>query len=185
MLDMYRRPDKVIQVCEKLLPIMFETAINATRMSGNPRVFIPIHKGLDGFMSKEQFKRFFWPTLKELMQGLIKEGCNPCPLWEGDCTSRLEIIKDIPAGKACYAFEATDMLKAKEILGDTVCIRGNVPLSILVAGSPQDVKAYCKRLIDTVGKGGGYIMDSATGLDDAKPENVKAMFEFTREYGVY
>ncbi|HAM50608.1 MAG TPA: hypothetical protein DCP92_07900 [Nitrospiraceae bacterium] len=185
MLDMYRRPDKVIKACEKLLPIMFETAINATRMSGNPRVFIPIHKGLDGFMSKEQFKRFFWPTLQELMQGLIKEGCNPCPLWEGDCTSRLEIIKDIPAGKACYAFEATDMLKAKEILGDTVCIRGNVPLSILIAGSPQDVKAYSKKLIDTVGKGGGYIMDAATGLDDAKPENVKAMFEFTREYGVY
>ena len=77
------------------------------------------------------------------------------------------------------------MLKAKEILGDTVCIRGNVPLSILIAGSPQDVRAYCKKLIDTVGKGGGYIMDSATGLDDAKPENVKAMFEFTREYGVY
>jgi len=185
MLDMYRRPDKVINACEKLLPIMLETAINATRMSGNPRVFIPIHKGLDGFMSKEQFKRFFWPTLQELMQGLIKEGCNPCPLWEGDCTSRLEIIKDIPAGKACYAFEATDMLKAKEILGDTVCIRGNVPLSILIAGSPQDVRAYCKKLIDTVGKGGGYIMDSATGLDDAKPENVKAMFEFTRDYGVY
>ena len=185
MLDMYRRPDKVINACEKLLPIMLETAINATRMSGNPRVFIPIHKGLDGFMSKEQFKRFFWPTLQELMQGLIEEGCNPCPLWEGDCTSRLEIIKDIPAGKACYAFEATDMLKAKEILGDTVCIRGNVPLSILIAGSPQDVRAYCKKLIDTVGKGGGYIMDSATGLDDAKPENVKAMFEFTRDYGVY
>ena len=185
MLDMYRRPDKVIKACEKLLPIMFETAISATRMSGNPRVFIPIHKGLDGFMSGEQFKRFFWPTLQELMQALIKEGCNPCPLWEGDCTSRLEIIKDIPAGKACYAFEATDMSKAKDILGDTVCIRGNVPLSILIAGSPSDVKAYCKNLIDVCGRGGGFIMDCATGLDDAKPENVKTMFEFTKEYGTY
>jgi uroporphyrinogen-III decarboxylase len=185
MLDMYRRPDMVIKACEKLLPFMLEIARGATKASGNPRVFIPLHKGLDGFMSLEQFKRFYWPTLRELMVTLINKGCNPCPFWEGDCTSRLPIIKDIPAGKACYAFEATDMFKAKEILGDTVCIRGNVPLSILIAGLPDDVKAYCKKLIDVCGKGGGFIMDSATGLDDAKPENVKAMFEFTREYCVY
>ncbi len=185
MLDMYRRPDTVIKACEKLLPFMLELAVNASKTSGNPRVFIPIHKGLDGFMSQEQFKKFFWPTLSELMVTLINEGLNPCPLWEGDCTTRLDVIKDIPAGKACYAFEATDMAKAKEILQGTVCIRGNVPLSILATGTPDDVRAYCKRLIDVCGKGGGYIMDASTGLDDAKPENVKAMFEFTKEYGTY
>jgi hypothetical protein len=185
MRDMYQRPDKVVQACEKLLPFMLEMAVNSTRASGNPRVFIPIHWALDKFMSPDQFKKFYWPTLRDLMVGLINEGLNPCPLWEGNCTSRLEIIKEIPAGKACYAFEATDMLKAKEILGDTVCIRGNVPLSILITREPETVKEHCKRLIDTVGRGGGYIMDASTGLDDAKPENVKAMFEFTRDYGVY
>jgi uroporphyrinogen-III decarboxylase len=185
MLDMYRRPDTVIKACEKLLPFMLELAVNASKASGNPRVFIPIHKGLDGFMSLDQFKKFFWPTLRELMVALINEGLNPCPLWEGDCTSRLETIKDIPAGKACYAFEASDMVKAKEILRDTVCIRGNVPLSILATGTQDDVRAYCKKLIDMCGKGGGYIMDASTGLEDAKAENVRAMFDYTREYGVY
>jgi uroporphyrinogen-III decarboxylase len=185
MLDMYRRPDKVIKACEKLLFFMIEMGVNAARASGIPRVFIPIHKGLDGFMSEEQFRKFFWPTLRELMVALINEGLTPCPLWEGVCTSRLEIIKDIPAGKAIYAFEATDMARAKEVLGDTVCLRGNVPLSILATGTPDDVRAYCKRLIDEVGRNGGFIMDTSTGVDDAKPENLKAMFEFTREYGVY
>lgn len=185
MLDMYRRPEKVIQACEKLLPFMIEMAVNGTRATGNPRVFIPIHWGLDNFMSKDQFNRFFWPTLRDLLTALIQEGLNPCPLWEGNCTSRLETIRNIPAGKACYAFESTDMVKAKEILGDTVCIRGNVPLSIMATGTPDEVRAYCKRLIDTVAKGGGYILDTSTGLDDAKPENVRALFEFTREYGVY
>jgi len=185
MLDMYRRPDTLIKACEKLLPFMFEIAVNATKVSGNPRVFIPIHKGLDTFMSIEQFRKFYWPTLRELMVALINEGLNPCPLWEGDCTTRLEIIKDIPAGKACYAFEATDMVKAKEVLRDTVCIRGNIPLSLLAIKTPDEVRTYCKNLIDSVGKNGGYIMDASTGLDDAKPENVRAMFDFTREYGVY
>jgi len=109
----------------------------------------------------------------------------PCPFWEGNCESRLEVIRDIPAGKACYKFEATDMVKAKEVLKDTVCLRGNVPLSILVAGTPDEVRRYCKKLIDTAGKDGGFIMDAATGLDDAKIENVRAMFDFTREYGIY
>jgi uroporphyrinogen-III decarboxylase len=185
MLDMYRRPDKVLKACEKILPIALEMARGAAKMSGNPRVFIPLHKGLDGFMSRDQFKKFFWPTLQELMVTLISDGLIPCPLWEGDCTTRLDIIKDIPEGKAIYAFEATDVFKAKEILGDTICIRGNVPLSILATGTPEDVKAYCKRLIDIVGKDGGFIMDASAGLDDARVENVKAMFEFTREYGVY
>ena len=185
MLDMYRRPDKVIAACEKLLPIMIDMAKNGARNSGNPRIFIPIHKGIDGFMSEEQFNKFFWPTLRELFIALINEGLTPCPLWEGNCTSRLELIKDIPAGKACYSFEGSDIFKAKEILGDTACIRGNVPLSLMVTGTPEDVKAYCKKLIDVVGKDGGYIMDAGAALDDAKLENVKMLFEFTKDYGVY
>ncbi|MGD0662283.1 MAG: uroporphyrinogen decarboxylase family protein [Syntrophorhabdales bacterium] len=185
MLDMFRRPDKVEQACERLLSFMIEMGVNAAKASGVPRIFIPLHKGLDGFMSEEQFRRFFWPTLRALMMALIDQGLTPCPLWEGDCTSRLEIIKDIPPGKAIYAFEATDMAKAKTILGDTVCLRGNLPISILATGNSDDVRAHCKRLIDEAGRDGGYIMDASTGVDDAKPENLRAMFEFTREYGVY
>jgi uroporphyrinogen-III decarboxylase len=185
MLDMYRRPDMVLQTCEKLLPMILEAAVNSAKRSGNPRIFIPLHKGLDGFMSPDQFNRFYWPTLKELMIELINEGLNPWVFWEGDATSRLEIIKDIPAGKAVYSFEATDIMKAKDILGDRICIRGNVPISVLATGTPEDVQACCKKLIDYVGRNGGYIMDSSAGLDDAKTENVRAMFDFTREYGVY
>ena len=91
-----------------------------------------------------------------------------------------------PKGKAIYCFERTDIFTAKEILGDVTCIRGNVPASLLCTGSPEEVKAYCKRLIDVVGKGGGFIMDGAIGIpDEAKAENVKAMADNTRECGEY
>jgi len=182
MIDMYRCPDTLIKACEKLLPLTVEKAVNSAKRIDSPYVFIPLHKGLDGFMSLEQFKKFYWPTLRELMLALIKEGLNPCLFWEGDCTSRLEYIKDIPPGKAVYRFEATDMTKAKDILGDRICIRGNVPVSILAVGTPDDVRAYCKKLIDYAGRGGGFIMDSSAAVDDAKPENVRAMLEFTKEY---
>ncbi len=185
MLDMYRRPDIVLRACEKLLPLAVENGMNTAKRAGDKYVFIPLHKGLDGFMSPDQFKKFYWPTLRELMIALINEGLIPSPFWEGNCTSRLEYIKDIPAGKAVYRFEATDMMKAKDILADRVCIRGNVPVSILATGTPDDVRSYCKKLIDYAGRDGGFIMDSSAGLTDAKPENVKAMFDFTKEYGGY
>jgi uroporphyrinogen-III decarboxylase len=184
MVDMFRQPDKLLEATEKLLPMMLKVGLTA-KERGVPRVFIPLHKGLDGFMSPEQFKTFYWPTLKKLIEGLIEEDCTPIVFWEGDVASRLEIIVDIPPGKAIYGFERTDMFKAKEVLGDTVCLKGNVPLSMLVTGTPNEIKEYCKKLIDVVGKGGGFIMDGSTTLDDAKPENVKAMFEVTKEYGVY
>ena len=107
-------------------------------------------------------------------------------LWEGDCTSRLELIVDIPKGKAIYWFERSDMVKVKEFLRDRVCIMGLVPSSLLCMAGPQEVKDYCKRLIDIVAKDGGYILNGDIGIpDEAKPANVKAMVDFVKEYGGY
>jgi hypothetical protein len=185
MLDMYRRPDTVIKACETILPLEIERGVATAKATGSKIVFIALHKGLDGFMSLAQFDKFYWPTLKELVCALIKEDLIPYLFWEGNCTSRLDHISDIPAGKAIYRFEATDMFKAKDALRDKVCIRGNVPISILATGTPDEVKDYCRKLIDYAGKDGGYIMDSSAGLTEARPENLRAMFDFTREYGVY
>ena len=49
----------------------------------------------------------------------------------------------------------------------------------------DDVKAYCKKLIDYVGKDGGYIISPRSSTDEVKPENLKAMIDFVKEYGVY
>ena len=185
MLDMFRRPDAVTKACEMLLPMEIERGVTSARRAGGKFVFMPLHKGLDGFMSPDQFNRFFWPTLRDVIVALINEGLVPYVFWEGRCDSRLEAIKDIPAGKAMYRFEATDMMKAKDVLGDRVCIRGNVPISLLATGTPEEVKAYCKSLIDYAGKNGGFIMEAAAHVTEAKPENLRMMFDFTKEYGVY
>jgi uroporphyrinogen-III decarboxylase len=182
MLDMYRRPEVVLKAVEMLLPLEIERGVTTAKRSGSTLVFIPLHKGLDGFMSPEQFTRFYWPTLRELVLALIKEDLTPYLFWEGDCTSRLPIIGDIPAGKAIYRFESTDIFKAKDALRDKVCIRGNVPISLLATGTPEDTKAYCKKAIDYVGEGGGFFLDASAGVTDANPENLRTMFEFSREY---
>lgn len=186
MLDMYRNSDKLLHMIEKVSPFLTRWAIATAQRAKTPRVFIPLHKGADGFMSVEQFKIFYWPGLRRLMLALIDAGLTPYPFFEGQYASRLEIIADIPRAKAVYMFEHTDIFRAKEVLGDRACLRGNVPASLLISGSPDEVRDYCKKLIDIAGKGGGFMMDGASGIpDEARVENVRAMAETTREYGVY
>jgi uroporphyrinogen-III decarboxylase len=60
-----------------------------------------------------------------------------------------------------------------------------VSSSMLRLATSDEVKAYRKKLIDTAGKGGGFIMSNGAFFDEAKPENIKAMVDVTREYGVY
>jgi uroporphyrinogen-III decarboxylase len=52
-------------------------------------------------------------------------------------------------------------------------------------GTVAQVKDHCKKLIDVVGEGGGFIISPRSSTDEVKPENLKAMIDFTHEYGVY
>jgi hypothetical protein len=185
IMDMYRQPDKLLKAMEALVPIMIGMGIGSAQQTGNPQIFMPLHKGADGFLSDEQFKKFYWPTFKAVMLGLIEGGCIPFPALEGHWGSRLEIIQDIPRGKTMWMVDQTDMAKVKQTLGKNACLIGNVSSSMLKLGTPQDVKAYVKKLIDTCGKDGGLIISNGAFFDEAKPENVKAMAEATKEYGVY
>jgi uroporphyrinogen-III decarboxylase len=185
MLDMYRRPDKLLEAMERLTPIIIDEAIGLAHASDSPVILMPLHKGTGGFMSNEQFATFYWPTFKEVMLGLIDEGLVPLPFAEGDYTPRLEIIKDMPRGKVIWYFEEMDMARAKEVLGDNACIAGNLPVSVLYTGTPQEVKEGCRQLIEICAPGGGYILTASAGMNQGNPDNLRAMMEAAKEYGVY
>jgi uroporphyrinogen-III decarboxylase len=184
MLDMYRRPEKLLAALDKLVPYILAAALEAKK-NGRPCVNMPLHKHADNFMSKEQFKTFFWPSLRKVMMGLIDEGLVPMPFFEGQNTSRLDVINDIPKGKAVYIFQDVDIHKFREICGSTVCFSGNVPISLLCTGTADQVKAYLKELIDVVGKDGGLIVNASANVENAKPENVKVLLDFAKEYGTF
>ena len=135
-------------------------------------------------MSQKQFETFWWPSFRKMMIGLIDAGIIPMPLWEADCTKRLEMIRDIPPGKCIYWFERTDMVRAFEVLGDVVALRGNISPSLLTTGKPEEVDAAVSHLADNVfHKGGKLILDGAFGIPDETPvENVRAMFAAARKY---
>jgi len=186
MLDLFRNKDKLLEAMEVVIPMTIREVVKNAEGGPNNRVHITLHWGLDGFMSPAQFKTFYWPQLRKVMMGLIENGLVPYVFWEGNCDSRLETIADIPKGACIYKFERSDLFRAKAVLGDTVCLRGNVPVSMLISGTPQEVLDYSRKLIKVVGKGGGFILDASAGIpQEAKKENVFAMFQAARDFGRY
>ena len=185
MLDIFRHPDELKEACERLTPMMVKSGVAACRANNHIMPFIPLHKGADSFMSDEMFRTFYWPTMRKVIIGLINEGMVPLLFAEGSYNDRLDVISDIPKGKAVWWFDRTDMKRAKETVGQVACLAGNMPLDLLCTGTPNQVESYCKDLIEVAAPGGGFIFSSGAGMQGSKPENVKAMIASVREYGVY
>jgi len=187
MMDLFRLPQKVLAAVDRLTPLAIQMGVNASNGSGNPFVLIPLHKGADGFMSNKDFKKFYWPSLKETLTGLIKEGVVPFLFVEGGYNQRLDVIAEsgLPAGKTMWLFDQTDMIEAKKKFGSWACIGGNVPASLLKAGTTEQISDYVKNLIDTCGPGGGFFLSPGAVVDNAKPENVHTYLKIGKEYGTY
>jgi hypothetical protein len=183
MMDMMERSDIVLDYCrEDLENTKAYIKFLGTVLPGK-HVFMPLHKGMDTFMNPAQYREFYWKDLQVIISAIIEAGLVPFIYTEGGYDSRLECLKEVPKGKVLYHFEKVDMLKAKQILGDTACITGGFPVYLLDHGTRQQVIDEAKRLIDGCAAGGGFIFGTSCGLDYAKPENVEALVDTVRTYG--
>ncbi len=185
MMDLYRRPDKVLEAVERLVAPMIETGVSGAVANNNPIVFIPLHKGADGFMSDDQFKKFYWPTLKAVMFGLAEAGCVPACFVEGGYNQRLEYLAETEDIRCLYLFDRTDMTKAREILGGKVCIAGGFSITYILTGTPEQVETETKKLIDDAAGDKGYILSIGCAMDEAKHDTMKAFVKAGKEYGKY
>jgi uroporphyrinogen-III decarboxylase len=184
-IDVFRRPEKVLKALDVIADFTIRNAIEQTNAMDGFLVSFPLHKGDDTFISQEQFDSFYWPSLKKVILALIKEGIMVSLFAEGRYTKRLERISELPKGWAEWHFDQTDMTKAKEVLGGKACIAGNIPASLMCTGNPAQIKEYCRNLIETCGKGGGYILTGGAAVTETTAANLNAITDAAKEYGVY
>jgi uroporphyrinogen-III decarboxylase len=186
MMDMFQVPDKLLAAIEMHIPWTVQQTVGLAKMTGSPGVFLALHRGAAGFMSDEQYAKFYWPGLKAMILGLLDAGITPIPFFEGDYTPRLKYLQELPPREVLGHFDKIDRRKAKEMIGDVMCFWGNVPGSLLCQGTPEQVKEDVRELIEIFGDNGGVIIDGAMGIpDEAKPENVRALTEAAREFGTW
>jgi uroporphyrinogen-III decarboxylase len=185
MMDMFRQPDKLHAAMDVMANITIKNAITETNAARGLIIGFPLHKGADGFMSDKQFETFYWPSLRKVIKALINEGLIVSLFAEGSYLTRLKTVNEFPKGTVIWRFDKTDMAQAKKVLGDKCCIAGNVPSSLVSTGTPQDIKEYCRKLIEVCAPGGGYILSAGASVEKAPPENLRAMMEAAKKYGVY
>ncbi len=184
--DLNQRRDKVIEACEALMPHLASLVIGGADPSGQIPSIIWMHRGCVAFISHKDFDEIYWPTLKPIVEELWARGSQIIFYAEGNWDHHLEAFAELPEKSMIFHCDRTNIFKAHEVLGDKFCISGGIPNVLLAKGTPEEVKAECKKVIDAVARDGGYVMDaSALIMNDAKVENVLAMVEFTREYGIY
>jgi uroporphyrinogen-III decarboxylase len=182
--DIFYHPDKLRAVFDAMVDDLIVDAIEATKLSGEPGVMFVMERGSNFYYSLDIYERFEYPDLKKMIEAFHKAGLITVTHLDTDYTKNLPYFKDLPAKSVVVELDSTsDIFKAKEILRGHCCIAGDVPAALTSLGTPEEVEAYCKRLIDVVGEGGGFILSTGCTLPaDCKLENLKAMVNTAKNY---
>lgn len=184
--DVMERPDKVLAACEALMPHLLHVALSGADPEKNVPIGFWMHRGCVPFVSQKHFDKFYWPTLKPIIEEIWAHGHQVLFYAEGNWNAHLNAFAELPAQSIVYHVDQADIFEVHKTIGHKFCISGGINNWLLSNGTPDEVRDRCKKVIDGVAGDGGYIMDaSAIVQDDAKVENIRAMTEFTREYGVY
>lgn len=183
--DTMEYPDLLEAILEAITEMNVVRILDMYKARDAQRIFIPLHCGVDEFMSNETYERFYWPGLKRCIDEIAARDMEAWIFCEGRYNTRLEIISDVPKGVVTYCFEQVDIKRAKETVGKNACICGNLPTALLINGTPAEVERATKEQIDILAPGGGFIMNSSIIIDNAKHENMRIWAETTKTYGVY
>ena len=184
--DIRRVPDKVLKATEAVAPHMKWNAL----AGADPAKKVPIshwmHRGATGFFSEEIFKKFYWPTLREVTEEIFREGHQIIYYAEGKWAKNLKYFLELPEKSIIFHCDKDDIFEVHKVLGKKFAISGGIRNDLLAYGSPEEVRKHVKQVIDGVAREGGYILDAqAIMQQDTKIENFKAMIDATHEYGVY
>ena len=178
--DMYRHPNELLAACEAYVPVLNNAAVNACDRNSAPAVLYVLHKGADGFMSPAQFEKFYWPFWKQNMMALYEEGITSYLFIEGSYNTRLEYLAEMPEKSLVCHFDKTDMRRVKEVLSDKHIIAGNVPASLMAAGTVDEVRAYCADLVELF-KGKSYIMAHGCYFENTTDEKLRAFMDSVKK----
>lgn len=184
--DLKEIPDKVMAACRALMPHLAYLALTGADPQRQIPIPIWMHRGCVPFISKDDFENVYWATLRPIVDALWAQGNQVLFYAEGKWDAHFDRFADLPAGSIIYHMDRGNPARAHEMLGKKFCLSGGVPNTMLAFGKPEEVRAHCRKLIETIGAEGGYIMDaSAIMQNDATIENLRAMTDATLEYGVY
>jgi hypothetical protein len=185
MLDMFRQPDKLIAACDALVEEMVNFGLAFADPFKRYPIFVPTHKAM--FLSPDQFETFYWPSFKRTMEMLISNGYRVRAYLEGDWGLHWHHMLELPKGTVvCDIDTQGDIFKALEDLGHHQCVVGGMPDSLLILGSPREIRDRVKILCEAAGRDKSLIINGGCAIPyDTRPENYRAMIDAILEFATY
>ncbi len=185
-MDMHTQPDKVLRACEALAPHLTHVGLTSADAAKQVPIGFWMHRGCVPFITPKQFASHYWPTLKPCIEEFWRHGHQTMFYAEGKWDFHLDDFATLPERSILYHVDQGDIFLAHRKLHHKFALSGGIPNVLLSYGTPEEVRAHAKKVIDGVAKDGGYIMDAGAIMqDDTSIENMRALTNFTREYGVY
>jgi uroporphyrinogen decarboxylase len=137
-------------------------------------------------ISPAMFERFARPYQERLVRELAADGIFTVIHICGNTTTILEQLAQYPR----CGFELdykTDLHRAKATAGVNHVLWGNVdPSGIIARGTPAQVRATTRQLIEAWRPGGNFILNSGCAIPASTPaENLHAFVQAARDFGTY
>jgi hypothetical protein len=175
-IDLIQIPDRVQAAMDEIVPHLAVKAMRRANKLNYPAVWIGGWRSAPCLLSPAMWDRFVWPYFRQLVDEVVDAGLIAVLHLDSDWTRELQRFRELPRARCILALDGeTDIYKAKEILGDHLCIMGDVPASMLYMASPENVYEYSSKLVRELGPE-GFILHSGCDIPtNAKLENVQAM----------
>nr|WP_320132445.1 uroporphyrinogen decarboxylase family protein [uncultured Holophaga sp.] len=177
MRDLFTMPDKVGEVLDVIQKENLEQLRGMIRASQgkSPVVFVSPARGASEFYSPKLWERYVFKYIKETVDMVNEEGYVCDIHCDGNWERDLDCFRAFKTGSVIFESDGvTDMAKIRERLGGHIAIKGDVPASLLVLGTPDQVHKYVTDNIQA--NGPGYIVSCGCSCPpNAKVENVKAL----------
>ncbi len=182
--DLYSNPEPVERALKKLTEETIAKQLPTIKATGiNLWLFVE-ERASGYFYPPAVFERFWWPYTEQIVDACWSEGIVTIFHLDQCWDKNIEYFKRLPKGSAVLELDSlTNIFHAKQALRGHLCLHGDVPAALLSVGRPEDVAAYCRKLIDEVGGGGGFILGSGCSVPpNVRPENFRAMIETGKNY---
>ncbi|MHC4241350.1 MAG: uroporphyrinogen decarboxylase family protein [Planctomycetota bacterium] len=183
--DMYKRPEPL----QELLDIATDCQMiygMALIHAGADIIMVSDPSSSGDLISRKHWEKWGFPSTERLVKVLKRTSVKIILHICGNTLDRMDTIAELDID--CFSVdEKVDLAKARERLGDKICIFGNVNTTDdICLGEPEMIEMQSRECIGKASRNGPFIL--ATGCITpmvAKSENIAAMVTAALKYGVY
>ena len=186
--DIRRMPDKVAAAAMSITDNLCIPSISYAQATPSDEIYPQLYLHLPPWIGPKQFEKVYWPGFIKYLNEFKSRGYKMIVFFEKNYSHLYDYLEDLPKDLMIGLFEEDDLVTVKKRIGDVICVGGGIHVQDLMYKTPEECIDITKGIIDSVAPGGNFVFAPNKILlaaNDARPENLKAVTEFVREYAMY